>query len=217
MAVFIFGNCSVATSSDQVKLDTLNVGNNTYSNAVVTKLDEATAKIVHSGGIAKVSISKLPESLKSALGYDQTKAQTAESSKRLEAEKEARANADLAEATKLPSIRFKVESNSVDGVLAFEMKVEEDRRAPAAVSGLGRAGGGGYDTRKVESTYHWAATTKRAFFPTTPEIAAKGIDSEFTARVIQTGTHRTIDQDVVPAFKIFRLEENKAAKPPPKK
>lgn len=213
----------ISNAAEPIKLATLTVGKNTYTGAVVTKADDATAKIMHSAGLAKVPIEKLPASVQASLGYDPEKAKAITDANRAAdeaaAQRDAEASVALAKSAqidRLPSIRFKVENNFEDGITVVEMAADEDSHGPPIVGSMGSVGGGGYDTRKAEPTYHWDATSKRAFFPHTEQTKTKSIGSEFTAKVRQEGAHRTFDQDVVPSYAIVRMEPNQPAKAPPK-
>lgn len=69
-----------------VKIDKLSIRSRNYTAAEVTKLDEARAVVRHSGGVARVSISDLPDDVKKSLGWKSEEEKEAEAAAKKAAE-----------------------------------------------------------------------------------------------------------------------------------
>lgn len=64
-------------SAGEIKLPELVHKGRTYKNTTIAKADETTAKITHADGIARIPIADLPESVRTAIGYDPAAAEKA--------------------------------------------------------------------------------------------------------------------------------------------
>jgi hypothetical protein len=195
-------------TAGEIKLPELVHKGRTYKNAIITKADEATAKISHADGISRIPIADLPESVRTGLGYNPA----ASAQSKADAEKLAAAEKSL---LACPIIRFKVTYNMPQGLLVETMKITDDSYVPTVSSSLSRVGGGGGGpSRPVPKTYRWVGTGTEAFIVTGDLVASIPKGEEFTARVSEIGIYHTADGDVVKRYKVARIEPNQPAKKP---
>lgn len=65
-------------AAQTVKIDKLSIRSREFTEVEVTKLDELRAMVRHSGGMARVSISELPEDVRKSLGWKSEEEKTTE-------------------------------------------------------------------------------------------------------------------------------------------
>jgi hypothetical protein len=75
--------------AQSVKIDKLSIRSRDYTEVEVTKLDEARAMVRHSGGVARVPISDLPDDVRKSLGWKSEEEKKAEAAAK-KAEEDAR-------------------------------------------------------------------------------------------------------------------------------
>lgn len=193
LAFFFALMLSAAFSEDAIKLDAFTVGSREYQNVTIEKIDEVSARVIHSSGVARIPISQLSQDLQRRLGFDAAKAEAV-----IQQQKQAQAAAiEKAAIAAIPYTRFWVESNGKKALIVGGFTESKQ----FVGGGLSRSGGGsGYMATRTERNFDFA------YIPHLKETTKLVDGAEFWGKVKPDGVIRLETGETVKKYRLFGVK-----------